>query len=105
MDTAKTIIYNTIAAASKDQPAGREILTAKTGLGERAVRGVIEDLREQGVRVCGLSKGKGYWIAANENEYQAFRADYISKAKTIFRRTHAMDGTELDGQVSIYDAL
>ena len=105
MDTAKTIIYNTIRAASIDKPASRETLIVRTGLPDRQVRKHIEELREQGVRVCGTSRDKGYWIAANEKEYQAFRLDYMSKAKTIFRRTQAMDGQEIDGQVSIYDAL
>lgn len=58
---------------------------------DRQVRLAIESLREQGMLVCNLLTGHGYYLAGTMDEYQAFRRKYASYAVTIFERVRSMD--------------
>ena len=70
---------------------------------DRQMRLAIQELRNRGLRIChveyrlkdphtGKFKVKfGYFIAANDQEYQAFRAKYSSYAQTIWKTLKAMD--------------
>ena len=75
---------------------GRLVELAKLapGLGQasdRQVRKAIENLREQGVLICNLLDGEGYFMANTLEEYQAFRAQYGSYAFTMLEKIKAMD--------------
>lgn len=50
----------------------------------------IEPLRARGVRICNMGDGKGYYIAANEDEFQEFLAKYLSHAMTLLKTAQAM---------------
>jgi len=70
---------------------------------DRTMRDSVHTLRSLGVRICHAEwrtkderTGKvkvhfGYYLAANEEEYQAFRAKYLSYAKTIWQTIKSMD--------------
>lgn len=58
---------------------------------DRQVRLAIESLREQGMLVCNLITGHGYYLAETMDEYQEFRRKYASYAVTIFERVRSMD--------------
>lgn len=58
---------------------------------DRQVRLAIESLRGQGMLVCNLLTGDGYYLARTMDEYQEFRRKYASYAVTIFERVRSMD--------------
>jgi hypothetical protein len=58
---------------------------------DRQVRLAIESLREQGLLICNLLTGDGYYLAETMDEYQEFRRKYASYAVTIFERVRSMD--------------
>lgn len=91
--------------ASKKNPVTRKEICDTFYIGDRKARRMIEELREQGVRVCGLNTTEGYWIAKTQDEYEQFRRDYAAKAATIFRRVRNMDNQTDEGQVSINELL
>ena len=71
-----------------------ELARLSPGLGQasdRQVRKAIENLREQGVLICNLLDGEGYFMADTLEEYQAFRAQYGSYAFTMLEKIKAMD--------------
>lgn len=91
--------------ATEDLPVTRASIMIQFHITDRRARKMIEDLRDQGVRVCGLSKESGYWIAKTQSEYERFRRDYVSKATTILRRTKNMDERTDKRQVSMSELL
>ncbi len=58
---------------------------------DRQLRRAIQNLREEGVRICNLLGGDGYYLAANEKEYQEFRGKYSAYALTIWQTIRSMD--------------
>lgn len=60
---------------------------------DRQLRAAIEELREQGLPICNLLTGDGYYLAGTMDEYQEFRQKYASYAFTILGRVKAMDAT------------
>lgn len=99
------ILKAMLEEASKDKPVTRERIKNTFLVTDRTARSMIEELREQGVRVCGQNDIDGYWIAKTQEEYERFRRDYMSKAATIFRRVQSMDNQTNEGQVNIFDLL
>ena len=91
--------------ADKDHPITRDEIISRFHVSDRRARKMIEELREKGIRVCGLNTTEGYWIAKTQAEYERFRRDYVSKATTIFRRATNMDNQTNEGQVSILELL
>ena len=91
--------------ATEERPVTRASIMIQFRITDRRARKMIEDLRDQGVRVCGLSKESGYWIAKTQSEYERFRRDYVSKATTILRRTKNMDERTDKRQVSMSELL
>ena len=70
----------------------REIpLSGFDSVEDRQIRKSIETLRRKGARICNEVKGDGYFIAANEQEYQEFRLKYTAYARSIFITAKAMD--------------
>lgn len=86
--------------ATKYKPVTRNDIITTFGISDRHARHMIEDLREKGHRVCGSSDNYGYWLAKSDNEYLAFRREYVSKATTIMRRAGKMDASTL-GQLEM----
>ena len=99
------ILKKMLAEASQDKPVTRETIMHTYRVSDRSARKMIEDLREQGVRVCGQNTDKGYWIAKTQEEYERFRRDYVAKATTIFRRARNMDEETDKRQVSMFELL
>lgn len=100
----KEQVYNRLKQASKKNPMDRRYYALVTGSSERAVRKAISVLRNEGVRVCATSHGYGYWIAKDEEEYNAFRGEYMSRANEIMKTVKAMDDAG-EKQISIFRAL
>jgi predicted ArsR family transcriptional regulator len=84
--------------ATKEHPANRYELAKRYGINERQVRMFIQAMRNDGIRVCSNSSGRGYWIAKTTAEYERFRAEYGSRATKIFKTIKAMDGAT-EGQM------
>jgi hypothetical protein len=57
----------------------------------RKIREAVEVLRDQGVLVCNLSNGDGYYVAGSMEDYQEWRRLYASYAITILTRVRALD--------------
>lgn len=94
----KDYIFALLKSASKDHPMDRRHIAEVTQVPERSIRLIINNLRNEGIRVVSDSESGGYWIAKNENEYKRFRAEYISRATKIFDTVKAMDGAT-EGQI------
>lgn len=86
--------------ATKEHPARRYELAKRYGTNERQIRLYIQAMRNNGIRVCSDSSGRGYWIAKTTAEYERFRAEYGSRATKIFKTIKAMDEAT-EGQISI----
>lgn len=84
------LIYYMLDNATINKPVSRETLVAETVLTDRKVRDMIDDMRDAGVRVCGLPSNRGYWIAKNGIEFNIFRAHYMKYADTMRARCAAM---------------
>ena len=91
--------------ADKDHPITRDEIISRFHVSDRRARKMIEELRERGIRVCGLNTTEGYWIAKSQDEYEQFRRDYAAKAATIFRRVKNMDNQSEEGQVDFLELL
>ena len=85
----KNFLLELISEATKQNPITRRELVNLTHIKDRQVRDLIGELRGEGNRI--VSTSKGYYIAENEDDYKAFRAVYIAKARCIFDRVSAMD--------------
>lgn len=93
-------VLEAIRERSKEDPLTRSELKSIVQKRDSNARGVIQSLREQGYRIASSAGSKGYWIAEDEADYKAFRAEYISKALTILRIIVAMDNY-IEGQDTI----
>lgn len=89
-----------IQAHSKSNPISRRALSELTGLGDRAIRNTIGDLREKGYRICSTSRCSGYYMAKTPEDYLEFRREFVSRGADIFKKIKAMDA-RVDGQISI----
>jgi len=94
----KAVLSILARCAGQKRAVGRgrlvELARLSPGLGQasdRQVRKAIENLREQGVLICNLLDGEGYFMADTLEEYQAFRAQYGSYAFTMLEKIKAMD--------------
>lgn len=96
----KTLLLAELSRATKDKPLYRFDFAEKVGTTERRVRQQIEELRNQGFRVCSYSDGKGYWMAKNEKEYLRLRAEYKARIIKMWGTLAAMD-SNIDGQMEM----
>jgi len=94
----KTALHNRLKTTTKNTPMNRYAEARILGVSERTIRLLITALREEGVRVCSDSSGRGYWIAEGEEDYKRFRAEYVSRASNIFKTVVAMDNAT-EGQI------
>ena len=58
---------------------------------DRQVRRSIERLRHQGHLIANMGNGDGYYVISKLEEYQAFRAMYVSHAVPIMEAARQMD--------------
>jgi len=100
----KEDIYGYLKHGSKKMPMNRYMCAFMLGVSERAVRNAISVLRNEGVRICSDSHGRGYWIAEDEEDYLSFRSEYISRATEITKTVKAMDDAG-EKQISIFGSL
>lgn len=74
----------------KDKAIPRKEICRETGLNDRAVRAMIEELRAEGSWVCNDQDGKGYYYASNDNELlRQYRRD-CARAMSILKRLKPM---------------
>ena len=99
------ILKDMLDRADKEHPVTRGDICKTFRVGDRTARRMIEELREQGVRVYGVNDTEGYWLCKTQQEYERFRRDYTEKARTIYRRTKNMDAQTDERQVDIFDLL
>lgn len=78
--------------ASRDQPVTRHKIRVTFRVTDRCARKMVEELREAGYPVIGISGQEGYWIARTEDELKMFMRDYTAKARTIQKRALKMCG-------------
>lgn len=70
----------------RENAVGRRALAARLQIGDRSVRKLIEDLRDQGILVCNDQDGRGYYIAASTDEVERqYRIDR-ARALAVMRR-------------------
>jgi len=103
MDNAKEVVLSEIILeGSKAFPVERKYLVFRTGYSDRAVRMAINDLRNDGIRICSNSHRSGYWIAEDDQDYRSFKADLISRIEEMSKMIRAMD-RNLPGQIGGLD--
>lgn len=76
--------------ASRDEPVTRQDIRTTFHVTDRVARKMVEQLRDNGYPVIGISSREGYWMARSEKELQVFMRDYTAKARTIDRRANGM---------------
>ena len=94
----KDYILTLLKCANKENPMDRKHIAEINQVPERKIRRIINDIRDEGIRVVSDSESGGYWIAKTEEEYKRFRAEYVSRATKIFGTVKAMDEA-VDGQI------
>jgi len=61
----------------------------------RDVRKAMASLRlEHGLRICNMEDGRGFYIAANYQEYKEYRHKLINRAKALYRTVQSMDNKQ-----------
>lgn len=89
-----SIVKNCIGA---EKAVGRdrinELLSKYHGieLDDRALRRVVEKIRNRGVRLADLEKGGGLFICKTDEEFRAFKIRYASHAWTLIKTMRAME--------------
>lgn len=78
----EALIYALLSRLDKGKSLTRSELNAQTGIPDRTIRKIIEDLRQKGVPVVSSSYG-GYHIATDMEEYSAWRKKEMARAKSI----------------------
>lgn len=78
--------------ASREKPVTRKAIRAAFHVGDRGARKMVEELRDAGYPVVGISSSEGYWIARTEEELKWFMRNYTARARTIQRRALRMCG-------------
>lgn len=69
--------------------AAAQPLRNNNNIWDRQVRDSIERLRESGQHICNL--GDGYFMAITRDEYEKFKASYLSAAYRKLEITRMMD--------------
>ena len=91
-------IYNILKTS--EAPVTRTSLCFFCQQDDRSNRMDIADMRKKGIRICSSSRGKGYWIAKSEDEYEAMRREYLARIADMASTVKAMDNY-VEGQVRI----
>lgn len=99
------VLKEMLDKADRYHPVTREDICKTFHVGDRTARKMIEELREQGIRVYGVNDTEGYWLCKTQQEYERFRRDYTAKARTIYRRTKNMDAQTDERQVGMDELL
>ena len=69
----------------------------------RQLQQAVHDLRMDGVKVC--SGDQGYWIWNGQDDSWNHTKNQIkSRIKKLSKMYHAMDGTQIDGQIGVFDS-
>lgn len=70
----------------RDLANTRQWISMHTGIHDRKVRELIEELRNEGYLICNLQNGSGYYLAETTEEIlQQYRQD-CNRAMSILRR-------------------
>lgn len=74
---------------------------------DRQLRSALEELRGAGILVCNMSSGGGYFLAANEREYLAFKNLYLAHCTSMLESLKKMDQTAKKkwGSLALQDRL
>ncbi len=98
--TLAGLILSSICGHSRQHPMPRKDLTVfapEDVKGEknrdRWVRDQILKMRLKGTPICSSSRGGGYWIAADWDDYERFDRQYTSHGRKIFKASKAMRRT------------
>jgi len=87
--TAKTKIKIMIKNATKKTPVTREELSMLSGVSDRMVRNMIQELRDEG---CWFAHyNKGYFHATSEEDRNMLINDYISRIKHMSMTVKALE--------------
>ena len=69
----------------------------------RQLQQAVHDLRMDGVKVC--SGDQGYWIWDGQDDSWNHTKNQIkSRIKKLSKMYTAMDGTQIDGQIGVFDS-
>lgn len=69
----------------KQNALTREQLVSLSGMDDRAVRNGIKELREKGELICNDCDGKGYYIAATDEEIKRLLWTYAKRIWTMIK--------------------
>jgi len=74
------VAYEMLLDLKDGERLTRRDLVFRLKLPDRTCRGIIEDLRRSGVRVCSGGGAPGYYLARTDEEYRDFEREYLSRA-------------------------
>lgn len=84
----KSVLVQSLAGASRVTPVSGKDLSSATGLEERELRLVVEELRRDGSPIC--SDRHGYWLASDKKDLEVFLKSYRSHALSRLKTAHRM---------------
>ena len=79
-----------ILCEGRDKATQLEVLSDYLGISERKVRSMIEDLTANGMVVCNLQNGKGYYKPATDEDYEAALKLNASRLHSLLRKDYAI---------------
>lgn len=96
-----------LIGVGKDNAVTRQQLCERLGKGDRVVRQMIEEARNNGFLICNAQDSKGYYMAANSADVLAQLNRNENRAKSIlvqqkhlraaYRRMEGKDQTAMEG--------
>lgn len=97
-------ILESVIPIGKDNAIHQEELAQRLGVTPAAAKKMVRKARQQGLQV--LSGTCGYWIAANEQEREAFVNLLRKQAFSRLNSAKAVNdiGNDIKGQIGLFDA-
>jgi biotin operon repressor len=92
---ARQRVREIIAAHASANPASIAYLRERTGLNERAIKGIVSHLRKGGDPICSRKGAPGgYWWASTDQEIRATVGELAAQARDMFWTIGRMLGSE-----------
>lgn len=92
-----------LSMTDSDRRMSRESVAEIAG-SDRAARKMIQELRNEGHRICSDSYHPGYYIAKTDEDYARIRKELTHRAYELLRTVRAMDAGPMSGQIEMEGA-
>lgn len=102
-DVIKQTMLMSLRMTDSTKRVSREAAASIAG-SDRQARRLIQELRNEGYRICSDSDSPGYYMAQTEADYLRFRKGQTHRAYELLRTVRAMDAGPVPGQMEMEGA-